>query len=290
MSWGLVMILQNVFASIYALQSRKLAKHYKEAHFQILATTFLMVYLVFICYALFNRDKVDLVIGLKNTALVFLVASCFTVWTVLTFITYRFADASLGTLLTLLNLIAVVTVSSAVLDESLTLTQTAGSLILVGSILILSKVEAIPRYRSAVKTAIILALIASVAFGFAITGEKYLLDQMGGPTYAIIGVGAQSLLLLVIALIYNRSQFRHFRKPRFFANIAAMGLVRGGAGLLFILSLIGLNNASLVGALSGLKVIITTILAVVILRETRLLKYKIQAGLVAVVGTGLLLW
>jgi uncharacterized membrane protein len=65
-----------------------------------------------------------------------------------------------------------------------------------------------------------------------------------------------------------------------------MGGVRAGAGLLFILSLIGANNASLIGMLSGFKIILTTLLAVILLKELTFIKRKLLASCVACIGVG----
>lgn len=290
MSWQVLMLLQNVFASAYALQSRQLARKYKSAHFQILAVTFVIMYLVFICYALINVSSISLITPLQFGGTIVLTGLYFTVWTVLTFLVYRFVDAAIGTLLTTLNLIAVIVTASILLGESLTLLQGVGAVLLLGSIFIISSAHLSKIKQHNLVVAISLSLIASVFFGLAIANEKYLLDHMGAPTYLIFGVGAQVVPLLLLAFLYKPREFRHFKQVKFRKNVIIMGLTRAGAGLLFILSLVLANNASLIGVLSGLKIILTTILAAILLKEVMLMKRKIVASVIAFFGVGILLW
>lgn len=289
MPWQLIMLLQNIFASIYALESRVLAKKYKSAHFQILAVTFLIVYLVFVAYALMHRSSIDTQLGFRFMGQIWLVAAAFTVWTVLTFITLRFVDAAFGTLLTTLNILAVVAISSYFIHEGLNFMQAIGAGFLVLSIVVISRTNRTRLQRHKALVAIILSLLASLCFGAAITGEKYLLNQIGGATYALFGIGAQFIALALLALIYKPSQFRHFKKPQFRNRVLVMGLVRAGAGLLFILSLVAANNASLIGMLSGAKVILTTLLAAILLKELTFIKKKVLASCIACLGVGLML-
>ena len=290
MPWQAVILLQNIFASVYALESRALAKRYHKAHFQILLATFAVVYAVFIVYAVLHVSEVNFFIDTQMYLLAVAVGLLFTVWTVLTFITLRYVDAAIGTLLTVLNLVAVVVISSSILGESLTPVQALGAFLLLVSILIIFKAKQSKHARHRILLATVLSMLASACFGLAITGEKYLLDRIGAPTYAVIGIGMQFLPLLFLALYYNREQFKLFKKPKFRNRVMVMGGVRAGAGLLFILSLIGANNASLIGMLSGFKIILTTLLAVILLKELTFIKRKLLASCVACIGVGLMLW
>lgn len=290
MPWQMIMLFQNTFASVYALESRVLAQKYKKAHFQILFATFAMVYAVFIVYALLHMPQLHFMVLPQYYGLSVLVGLMFTVSTVLTFITLRYVDAAVGTLLTLLNILAVVVLSSVLIGESLSSLQLGGGLLLMVSIYLIFSTKQTPKHHHNFVLASTLSVIASVCFGLAITGEKYLLNNIGAPTYAIVGIGLQFVPLLLLAVYYNRGEFKHFYKSDFRNRVFVMGLVRGGAGLLFILSLVGANNASLIGALSGFKVILTTLLAAILLKELTFIKKKLLASCVACIGVGMMLW
>jgi uncharacterized membrane protein len=138
--------------------------------------------------------------------------------------------------------------------------------------------------------ALLLSMPASICFGFAIAGEKHLLNQLGTPTYAFVGIGMQLLWLVILAMFYRRDQFKHFKDRIFRKRVMIMGSVRAGAGLLFVLALVGANNASLIGVLSGLKIILTAILGAILLKEVMFIKRKLLAAVIASIGVGLLLW
>lgn len=290
MPWQAIMLLQNVFASVYALESRTLAKKYKNAHFQILAVTFAILYAVFLSYGLLNIGEFDHAVALKFLPQMMIVASLFAVWTVLTFITLRYVDAAIGTLYSVLNIVAVVVCASLLIGEGLNMLQFIGGGMLALSILLIVNAHVSAQRALKLRLALGLSIIASVAFGLAITLEKHILDNVGVTTYAITGIGLQFLVLLALALMYHRHEFRNFSKPKFRNKVLIMGLVRGGAGLLFILSLVGADNASLIGTLSGFKIILTTILAAILLRELKFIKRKLVAASIASVGVGLMLW
>lgn len=290
MPWQFTMLLQNVFASVYSLESRSLARQYKKAHFQVLFATFAVVYAVFLAYGLINIEQIMPSYIVEHLSLLVGVSFSFTIWTVLTFVTFRFVDASVGTLLTALNLVAVTIVATLLLGEGLNIRQTFGAGLLLISIYVIFSTKVTRTQHHNVVFAIMLSVIASFAFGLAITGEKFLLNHIGGPTYAVYGIGAQFMWLAVLAFSYNRGEFRQFKQWNFTKKVVLMGIVRAGAGLLFILAMLGANNASLIGVLSGLKIIITTLLAVILLKEVTFIQRKVVASMVAFTGIGIMLW
>jgi drug/metabolite transporter (DMT)-like permease len=135
-----------------------------------------------------------------------------------------------------------------------------------------------------------LTVISSLAFGIAITSEKYLLDQIGMPTYSAFGVSLQVGMIFILGLLYQRKHFALYKNSRFVRDVVFMGLTRAGAGLLFVIALVMADNASLIGMMSGLKIIITAILAGIFLRETQFMGRKLAAAVVAFVGVGLMMW
>lgn len=290
MPWQAIILLQNVFASAYALQSRSLAKKYKKAHFQILAAVFAVLWLVFLGYGALNYSEVSLSSAISQAPLITAVALLLAVWGVLTFITLRYVDAALGILYSVLNILAVVVVATLLLGEGLSLLQSFGAILLLTSIFLTLNMKTTKKLKKNIHIAITLSIIASVAFGFAISIEKHVLDQVGLPTYAVFGGLAQLLVFVALALVYNREQFKHFRAPKFRTKVIRLGLIRAGAGLLFLVSMVAADNASLIGVLSGFKIILTTILAAIILKEVMFMKRKIFASIIATVGVGMLLW
>lgn len=290
MPWQAIIILQNVFASAYALQSRTLATEYKNAHFQILAVAFSVLCVVFLGYGALNYSDVSIGRAAASGHLILAVALLLAVWGVLTFITLRYVDAALGVLYSVLNILAVVVVATLMLGEGLSVLQAIGAVLLLASIILTTNMKTTKKVKANMHIAIWLSIVASVAFGFAISIEKYVLDQVGLPTYAVFGGMAQLSVFLALALLYNRDQFKHFRTATFRNKVFRLGLIRAGAGLLFLSSMVAADNASLIGMLSGFKIILTTILAAIMLKEVMFIKRKIYASIIATAGVGMLLW
>jgi hypothetical protein len=284
------MLVQNVFASVTALQARRMASTYTGAHFQILAGAFVVAYFIFGGYALLSWQQISLASALAYAPQIILSSVAFTIWNALTFLVFRYVDAAIGSLFTTLNLVAVVIISSLTINETLTSMQLVGAVVLFAAILIvlLSHLSKAKRHRWEI--GLILTIIGSLAFGAAIASEKYLLDQIGLPTYGVFGFGVQVFMLVILALLFRPKHFALYKNSSFVKNVIGLGVVRAGAGLLFVIALVMADNASLVGVLSGLKIIITAILAGVFLHETQLMGRKLVAAMVAFVGVGLMMW
>lgn len=290
MPWQAAMLLQNLFASFFAIESRALAKKYKRAHFQILAGTFAVLYAVFLAYALAHKDQINATIAWQYGGLILATSLLFAGWTVLTFITLRYVDAAIGTLYSVLNILAVAVVAWFTLGDSLSLYQLVGAVLLLLGVVIITHARMRKSTLRRIHFALVLTIIASILFGIAITSEKYLLTKIGMPTYAVFGEGMQFVILLILALVYNRNEFHRYKSPKFRNKVAFLGMVRGGAGLLFVLAIVGSQNASLIGMLSGFKIVLTAILAAIILRETSFISRKLIAACIACMGVGLMLW
>jgi drug/metabolite transporter (DMT)-like permease len=273
MPWQFTILLQNLLASFYALGSRNLAKEQKKAHFQILAVVFAMVYLVFLLFALSHMSSVSLTAAVQYAPKIVGVGLAFTAWTVLTFITFRYLDAAIGTLLSTLNLLALVLVATFSIHEGLTSVQAVGASLLILSLYIVFSARQNSIRNRNVMFGVGLSIVASVFYGFAISGEKYLLDHVGIATYSVVGVGAQFLPLCLLAVVYNRDEFKLFKQARFTKRVILLGAIRAGAGLLFIVSLVKSNNASLIGVLSGFKIVLTTLLEQPMLHDMKKLHF-----------------
>jgi hypothetical protein len=282
--WPVLMLLHNVFASIFALQSRRLAVKYPQAYFQIMVGVFVALYGVFLAYALFHVSEISYMAALQHAPQLLLTGVGFAGHAVLTFLTFRYVDAAVGTLFTVLNLVAIVVVSSITLNETLTPTQILGSFILLTAILIVLLIHLPKKKRHNWHIGLALAIASSFFMGAAVASEKYLLDAIGLPTYAVFGVACDLLCVLLLAFVFGRKYFVLYRNPRFAKDIVLAGVSRAGVGFFFVLALVAADNASLVGATGGLKIVLTAVLAGIILRETQYMPRKLVASLIAFVG------
>ncbi len=289
-AWPVLMLLQNILAGIFALQSRQLAARYQSAHFQILSVVLVITWAIFLGYAFLNWTSVSVQSAANFAPQIILTGLAFTIWAVLTFITFRFVDTAVGSLFATLNLVAAVLFASFAIQETLSPWQLVGALLLFFSIIFMLSAHLSKQQSRDWAIGLILTVVASVFVGAAIASEKYLLNNIGMPTYSVFGIAGQTIPLIVLALIYRPKQFALFKNFNFSLSVMLMGLVRGAAGLLFVLSLVLANNASLVGALSGLKIILATILAAIFLHETQLMPRKLLAATIAFIGVGIMVW
>jgi drug/metabolite transporter (DMT)-like permease len=290
MSWQVVMLLQNVFAAIFALLSRRLTLKYPKAHFQILTLIFVVLYAVGLGYVAFTGQHVITALFVPYWWRYIGGGMLFGVWTYFSYRVFSYVDAAIASLLATLNIVAVVITSSLLIHEGLTLRELLGAVVLLAAMLIVLSARVSKLVRTAWGKGIGLSLLASSVYGFAIANEKWLLSRVGIPTYVVFGFGWQLVPLLLFSLIIGRSQYHNLRKPDFLKSVGLTGLMRGAAGLLFIISLVKSNNASLVSVLSGFKVVLTAIWAAIILHERKLLGRKLVASLLAMLGIAVMLW
>ncbi len=284
------MLLQNVCAAGYALLSRNIIQRYAKAHFQVLAIVFGCLYMVGLCYVASQWRLVYADAFAQHWWRYIGGGLLFGVWTYYSYLVFQYVDAAIASLLSLLNILAVVFVASVSIHESLSVQQLVGSLVLLGAMAVIFTARTNQRVHNKWFAAISLSLVASCTYGLAIANEKWLLNHTTVPSYIVYGFGWQFLVLLVMSLKIHRKQFRNIYQRDFRNKTLLAGVVRGGAGLLFIISLVKANNASLISVLSGFKVVLTTLAGAIFLHETKLLTRKYAASIVAMAGIAIMLW
>ncbi len=289
MPWPVIMLLQNFAAAIFALQSRKLQK-YKQAHFQILSLIYAVLYSVSIVYILFSNQRVNLASFYNYWPRYIGGGILFGVWTFLSYRVFAYVDAAIASLLATFNIVAVVIVSSVLIHEGLNLKQLVGATLLLAAMYIVLAAKVSVKLQKDWSKGIVLSLFASITYGFAIANEKWLLNHSNVSTYAVLGLGFQWLPLLALSLMYNREKYRLIKNRHFIKQVGWAGISRAVAGLLFLISLVAANNSSLISVASGFKVILTALLAALFLNETRLLKRKLLAAFISVIGIAAIVW
>jgi drug/metabolite transporter (DMT)-like permease len=288
--WQAVMLLQNIFAAFFALLSRRITGKYPKAHFQVLAAIFLVLYAVGLGYVLMSGKQIVTANFAPYWWRYVGGGLLFGIWTYFSYMVFTYVDAAIASLLATLNIVAVVISSSLLIHEGLSIRQVLGATILLLAMLVILSAHVSKPVRTQWAKGVGLSLLASSVYGFAIANEKWLLGRVGISTYVAFGFGLQFLPLLILSLLINRNEYLNLKKSDFLRSVSLAGLIRGLGGLLFIISLVKANNASLVSVLSGLKVVFTAILAAIILRERKMLGRKLLASLLAVLGIAVMLW
>ncbi len=290
MPWLYVMVLQNTAAAVFALQSRKLATRFKGAHYQVLSIVFGVLYATGLLFVVTTQQPIAFMPDTIYWGRMLLGGILFGSWAVLSYKVFTYVDAAIASLLSTLNIVAVVIVSTLFLHESLTVRQLFGALLLLASMLVILSRKVSKTKRTQWTNGLLLSLLASSTYGFAIANEKWLLNHIGIGTYAVYGLGLQWLALLVLSLLFGANRYFELNNKAFLKEVSIAGLSRGLAGLLFLYTMINANNASLVSVLSGFKVIIAALIAAMFLGETEFMRYKLMAAVVAFLGVAILAW
>jgi len=284
------MLLQNGFAAAFAILSRSIVIKYKNAHFQVLAIVFACLYGVGLLYVVSSGGSVAWE-TFSSYALRYVIGGIlFGIWAYLSYRVFQYVDAAIASLLSLLNIVAVVVTASSLISEGLSIQELIGAAILLLAMAVILSAHTDKRTKNNWFMGILLTLLASSVYGLAITNEKWLIDRVQIPTYIVYGFGFQLLPLLLMSLLIGRSSYKYLRKADFRNKTILAGIVRGAAGLLFVISFVKTNNVSLISVLSGFKVVLATIFGVIFLHETKLLRRKYIASLLATIGVAVMLW
>lgn len=290
MPWPVIMLMQNTAAAVFALQSRRLASKYKDAHFQVLSIIFGVLYISGLLYVAITNQVVAVDYLLDYSFRLVAGGLLFGLWAYFSYRVFAYVDAAIASLLATLNIVAVVIISSLFLHESLNILQFFGAILLFSAMLLVLTRKVSKKLRAEWNKGVMLSLAASSTYGFAIANEKWLLNRMGIGSYVVLGLSLQWLPILLLSFIIRPKMYGLLKNPNFIKDIGLAGVARGLAGILFIISMVSANNASLISVLSGFKVVLSALLAAIILKETKFLKVKITAGIIACGGIACLVW
>ncbi len=273
-----------------AIYTRKMATHYKGAPMQIQAIVMMVMFVFALLFLAVTRDPLYLQLARDYWWLFILSGFSFVASFGLTHLAYEYVDVAIGTLFSTLNIAAVVLVASLVIGEELTLHQYLGAGVLLLAIWVMLSTHVSKRIHGRWFHALGLSFLAALVFGVGVTTEKYLLDRTGLSTYLLFGWGSELLWALLFALLINRRKLKLLTLHTFVRDGMISGIFRTGTGFLFILALVHSDNSSLVAVWSGLRVLIAALLGIILLKERHFIKRKLEAGVLACIAIGILLW
>lgn len=129
----------------------------------------------------------------------------------------------------------------------------------------------------------VIAILSAVFMGLAITNEKYILSSVNLATYVVIGWGLQAFFM---ALLANKQLVRvpQFIQDGSIKTILLLGGLRTVAGFCFINALQLSNNASLIGSIAALQVILVVVGGYIFLNEKKYGTQKFVAASAAFIG------
>lgn len=291
MSWQYIMVAQNLIAAFGLIELRHLARYHARYTVEVLAIITAMVYLFGIVFSSLFNEPLLRTEALARLLPFTMVGLCFIGSYYCTHKALELVDASVVSLMSTVNITAVIGFSILFLGEGLHWHQLLGFFILLIALAVMFSAHmSRDRYERWVHSALY-SMLASVLFGLAVVIEKLLLNQLNVRTYILFGWGSQLLWALVGLAAYRL----YIRRPlqqhsEILRKSFTAGLFRALSALLFIVALVLADNSSLIAVWSGLRVLMVSVLAAWLLHERQFIARKVEVSLMAIVGVALLLW
>lgn len=211
-----------------------------------------------------------------------------------------YLDAATSSILNTLNAVFTVILAGLVLHEDLTLMQAAGALVMLGAIyyvLMLNRHKvAAPhhnhrrRLSKAWLWGVVYSVLGALFYAIAIVNEKHLLGLMSVPTYMVIGWGFQALMVWLVALMVQPAKLSLLANGRTLGWAGGAGILRGLAGLLFVVCQVKSDNVALMTVISNLRLLVIVWLAAWFLREREKLLQKFLAACITLLGLAIIFW
>jgi uncharacterized membrane protein len=288
------MIIHSLLGGYRLITTRQIGLDKKDASLYALIVSFLCVWVMGGIVFLLSGDGIAIADVADNVHFLILGGVLFGVANLLTIRLFRLVNASVAILLTLLNNLAVVMLATLLGDETLSFKQASGIAVLLSSIVIAeviayrSKKKQARQARLTVISSIIITIVLSIIFSFAVLNEKYLLQELPLSTYVLFGWGAQFLAALLIFLLLGGA--RNIRGLQRMTHVYSWlsGLLLAVSGLLFVVSLQETNSSSQITVISSFKIVTAMLLAYVLLNERTHALLKMCTTATSVVGLFLL--
>jgi len=195
-----------------------------------------------------------------------------------TFKALKTIEASQAVIIAGFSSVITIIFSAIFLKETLTFQRLVGTLLIITSILLVTKLK-----NFSVNRGTLYALGAAACFGLAIVNDTYLLRFSDAVSYTSIAFLLPGILLL---FLYPRSvkKFNSFLKPKIAKNMILLSLFWAVSAIAFYLAIEKGALASQISPISQSRVILTVLLAVIFLKERDNLPAKIVAALMTMMG------
>jgi len=207
-----------------------------------------------------------------------LVGILYAISTLFSFKALKLIEASQAIIILSFSIVIAIIFSVIFLKEVLTVQRLIGTLLIIISILLVTKLK-----NFSVNRGNLYALVAAVCGGLATVNDTYLLRFSEAVSYTAIGFLLPGILLL---LFYPRSvkKFNSFLKPKAASNMFLLALVWVVSAIAFYTAIEKGALASQISPIMQSGIILTMLLAMIFLKERNNLSAKIAAGLMTIIG------
>lgn len=169
--------------------------------------------------------------------------------------------------------------SSILLNESLTIENFVGLILIIASIVLINYEKG----GFKLQKGDLFALYTAFAFGTSNTNDRFLLNTIDVYPYMVLGFILPALVNLVI---YNK-RFRPFKtyiNQEYLKKMALLCIIYAGSAIFFFVALEATDNSSQLASLNLLNGVITVLMSIVIFKEKDKLLLKIIAALISLMG------
>lgn len=287
MTWQLAILTHQILETIFALVYRSYAKEHPKDHFVTNAVMYLATVVPFGIIWSMTQGGLSLNFSSHIWWFFGLAGLLFALGNIAAFKANTKVEASQFAIITRFRVVVIVAASWLLLGDTLTPLQFLGACIVFGSSLFAVLLTRQKKRGGKIGIYTIIAVLSAVFMGLAITSEKYILSSVNLATYVVIGWGLQAFFM---ALLANRQLARvpKLVKDGSIKTILLLGGLRTVAGFCFINALQLSNNASLIGSIAALQVILVVIGGYIFLNEKKHGVQKFLAASAAFIGVILL--
>lgn len=287
MTWQLAILIHQILETIFALVYRDYAKKHPKDHFVTNVVMYLATVVPFGIVWSITQGGFSLDFPVSIWWFFGLAGLLFALGNIAAFKANTKVEASQFAIITRFRIVVIVAASWVLLGDTLTPLQFLGACIVFGSSLSAVLPTRQKKRKSKVGIYTLIAILSAVFMGLAITSEKYILSSVNLATYVVIGWGLQAFFMTLLA---NRQLARvpALIKDGSIKTILLLGGLRTVAGFCFINALQLSDNASLIGSIAALQVILVVIGGYIFLNEKKYGVQKFVAASAAFVGVLLL--
>lgn len=192
---------------------------------------------------------------------------------------YQTMNPSRFAILFALRAVFTLVFSSILLNESLTLENFLGLILIIASIVLINYEKG----GFKLQKGDLFALYTAFAFGTSNTNDRFLLNTIDVYPYMVLGFILPALVNLVI---YNK-RFRPFKtyiNQEYLKKMALLCIIYASSAIFFFVALEATDNSSQLASLNLLNGVITVLMSIVIFKEKDKLLLKIIAALISLMG------
>lgn len=291
MLWQFAVIAQIIPSSLTALWARKVSLVNKNTFFSTGFFSYLVVALLGITVGLYhNGYKIP---ALPNGNIYWLLLGIGVFIPISWLLQYKLISivgAANGMIANTTNFVTTAFFGFIFLGEIITPLFFAGSLLMLTATYISFSIKADTKHKNtaSIQTKFLLIFGASIALALGLLFEKQSIDLLGVWNYVFYGWSIQLVGATVIWFIYGRKEIKRVN-----TKVAKYGLSLGVlvaiSGLLFVYALSMGTLSSTIMAVSA-KIALTTVLAVILLKERNDIGKRALALMLSIAGMMMILW